>query len=174
MKIKSTCIAAMAGTLVLAGCGSAGHGAAAAPQPSITVTHTVTARPTRSASLPSPSPTVAKTATVTPAQPASPAGIQAVTPWSVVSECYGDIESGDYADAYALLSSGSVTGQSYQQFVDGFACTTVEDLADVGTIGDTVTASLQALQCDGTVNQYQGTYSVQNGLLASADITQTG
>ena len=91
----------------------------------------------------------------------------------MVSEYYGDIESGDYPDAYALLSSGSVTGQSYRQFADGFACTTVEDLAEIGATGDTVTVSLEALQCNGTANQYQGGYTIQNGLIASADITQT-
>lgn len=92
----------------------------------------------------------------------------------MVSEYYGDIESGDYQDAYALLSSGNVTGQTYQQFVGGFACTSYEDLAELGTTGDTVSVSLDALQCDGVVNQYQGTYTVANGLIAAADIQQTG
>ena len=171
MKIKTTCVAMLAGALALAGCGT-GQGAAAAPTLLITITHTVTAQPVPSASPPSPA--VTKTATVTRAPPASsPAAIRAVTPWSVVSEYYGDIESGDYPDAYALLSSGSVTGQSYRQFADGFACTTVEDLAEIGATGDTVTVSLEALQCNGTANQYQGGYTIQNGLIASADITQT-
>jgi hypothetical protein len=171
MNIKSTSMAVIAGTLVLAGCGSAGHGTAATPGTSITVTRTMTAQPIASAS--QPSPTITKT--VTPAPPPSgPAGIHAVTPWSVVSEYYGDIESGDYGDAYALLSSGSVTGQSYPQFAGGFACTTVEDLAEVGATGDTVTVSLEALQCSGSVNQYEGTYTVHNGLIVSADMTQTG
>ncbi|HEX4063663.1 MAG TPA: hypothetical protein VHY58_21820 [Streptosporangiaceae bacterium] len=97
-----------------------------------------------------------------------------MTPWSVVSEYYGDLESGDYKDAYALLSSGNVTGQTYQQFVNGFACTSYDDLAELGTTGDTVSVSLDALQCDGTVNRYQGTYTVENGLITAADIQQTG
>lgn len=165
MNIRIICAVALVAALALAGCGSLGHGAAATPRP--TVTHTVTAEP----SLPSAEPTVTKTATVTPAPPAS---IQAVTPWSVVSEYYGDIESGDYADAYALLSSGSVTGQTYQQFAAGFDCTSYEDLAELGTSGDTVSVGLDAAQCDGTVNQYQGTYTVQNGKITAADIRQTG
>jgi hypothetical protein len=156
------------GALVLAGCGSASH--AAAP----TVTHTITVTPSPAPRSPSPTPTVTQTATPAPPPPSSPPGIQAVTPWAVVSEYYGDIESGDYAGAYALLSSGSVTGQTYQQFVSGFACTTYENLSYLGTTGDTVTISLDATQCDGTVNHYQGTYTVQDGRITAADITQTG
>jgi hypothetical protein len=158
------------GALVLAGCGGASHAAA----PTRTVTRTKTITPSPAPRSPSPTPTVTQTATPAPPPPGSPPGIQAVTPWAVVSEYYGDIESGDYADAYALLSSGSVTGQTYQQFVSGFACTSVEDLSDLGTTGDTVTISLYATQCDGTVNHYQGTYTVQDGRITAADITQTG
>jgi hypothetical protein len=156
--------------LALAGCGGSGHAAA----PTRTVTHTMTVTPSPAPRSPSPTPTVTQTATPAPPPPSSPAGIQAVTPWAVVSEYYGDIESGDYPGAYALLSSGSVTGQTYQQFVNGFACTSVEDLSDLGTTGDTVTISLNATQCDGTVNSYQGTYTVQGGRITAADITQTG
>ncbi len=67
-----------------------------------------------------------------------------------------------------------MTGQTYQQFAAGFDCTSYEDLADLGTAGDTVSVSLDAAQCDGTVNQYQGTYTVQNGKITAADIRQTG
>ena len=53
-------------------------------------------------------------------------------------------------------------------------CTSYENLQDLGTSGDTVTISLSATQCDGSVNQYQGTYTVQNGLIIAANIQQTG
>jgi hypothetical protein len=171
MNLKIICMAATTGVLALAGCGSGSHGAAARPTPA---TRTVTVEPSHAPSSPSPPPTVTKTAVPAPAPTASsPGGIQAVTPWAVVSEYYGDIESGDYADAYALLSSGSVTGQTYQQFVNGFACTSYENLRDLGTTGNTLSISLDATQCDGTVNHYQGTYTVQNGLITAADVTQT-
>ncbi len=149
-----------------------------APSPSVTApraAHTATVSPSAT-----PAPTVTKT--VAPPAPASgspasqgPAGVQAKTPWAVVSEYYGDIESGDYASAYALLSSGSVTGQTYQQFASGFACTTYENLTELGTSGDTVTISLEAANaCTGMTQQYQGTYTVQNGLITAANVTQTG
>jgi hypothetical protein len=167
----------LAGLLPACASGS-GHAAPA-------VTKTITVSPKASVKPPTQTTAPATTApasaaprpTPTPApvpSASSPAGIQAVTPWAVVSEYYGDIESGDYADAYALLSSGSVTGQTYQQFVNGFACTSYDNLSELGTAGDTVTISLDATQCDGTVNQYQGTYTVQNGLITGADVTQTG
>jgi hypothetical protein len=172
MNLKIICTAVAVGLLALAGCGSAGHGAAATPT---AATRTVTVKPSQAPSSPSPPPTVTKTAAPTSVPSAStPAGIQAVTPWAVVSEYYGDIESGDYAGAYALLSSGSVTGQTYQQFVNGFACTSYENLRELGTAGNMVTISLDATQCDGTLNHYQGTYTVQNGLITAADVSQTG
>jgi hypothetical protein len=44
----------------------------------------------------------------------------------------------------------------------------------VGTTGDTVTISLSTTQCDGSVKQYQGTYTVRNGVITAANIQQTG
>ncbi len=160
--------------LALAAC-SAGNSSPSAPA-AARGGHTVTVSPRASAD-PSPAPTVTQTVTPPAAAPASPApaGIQASTPWAVVSEYYGDIESGDYKDAYALLSSGSVTGQTYQQFVSGFDCTSYQGLSDQGTSGDTVTISLTATNaCSGMTQQYQGTYTVQNGLITAANIVQTG
>ena len=43
-------------------------------------------------------------------------------PWAVVSAYHGAIESGNDEQAYALIGDGATTGQSYQQFADGFAC----------------------------------------------------
>jgi hypothetical protein len=123
-------------------------------------------------SSPAPAPTTTQTVT---AGPTAPNGVPAKTSWSVVSEYYGDIESGDFRNAYALLSSGSVTGQSYQQFVQGFKCSSFQDLTDLGTTGDTVQISLQAVDsCNGGTQQFQGTYTVQNGLITAADIKNVG
>jgi hypothetical protein len=162
--------------LALAACSSGNYSSPAASVTAPHARHTVTVSPGASAR-PSPAPTVTQTVTPPPPPPASPgpSGVQASTPWAVVSEYYGDIQSGDYAGAYALLSSGNVTGQTYQQFVTGFACTSYQDLSDLGTSGDTVTISLTAINsCSNTTQQYQGTYTVQNGLITAANITQTG
>ena len=91
------------------------------------------------------------------------------SPWAVVSAYYGDIESGNYAEAWALIGSGSTTGQTYQQFVSGFACTGSQQLTDDGTSGDQVAFSLTATDsCTGQIHTYSGTDTVQNGTIVAA------
>jgi hypothetical protein len=107
--------------------------------------------------------------------PQAPETVPNVTsPWAVVSAYYGDIESGNYAEAWALLNSGATTGQTYQQFVAGFACTGAQQVTDDGTSGDQVSFSLAATDsCTGQVHTYSGTDTVQNGKIVAADVTQT-
>jgi hypothetical protein len=110
------------------------------------------------------------------AAPGSPAAAPNVTdPWAVVSAYYGDIESGSYAQAWALLDSGATTGQTYQQFVNGFACTGGQQLTETGSSGDQVTFDLAATDtCTSQVQHYAGTDTVQNGKIVAANIHQTG
>src|SRR5215475_6214519 len=92
--------------------------------PAPTVTKTVTPRP-RSPAAATPQQTQAPQPDQA-SQPteSAPSTVPNVTsPWAVVSGYYGDIESGNYREAWALLSFGMVTGQSYEQFVSGFSCT---------------------------------------------------
>jgi hypothetical protein len=114
-------------------------------------------------------------------QQAAPSGAPAsaapnvTDPWAVVSAYYGDIESGAYAQAWALLNSGATTGQTYQQFVNGFACTGSQALTEVGESGDQVTFDLAATNsCTGQVQQFTGTDTVQNGMIVAANVVQTG
>jgi hypothetical protein len=96
-------------------------------------------------------------------------------PWAVVSAYYGDIESGDYQQAWALIGSGATTGQTYQQFVNGFACTGGQTLSEVGESGDQVSFNLTADNtCTGQTQQYSGTDTVQGGKIVAANVTQTG
>jgi hypothetical protein len=108
--------------------------------------------------------------------PGTPAGVPNVTdPWAVVSAYYGDIESGNYTEAWALLSSGATTGQTYQQFVNGFACTGSQAVTEVGESGDQVTFNLDAANsCTGQVQHFTGTDTVQNGEIVAAQVVQTG
>ena len=94
--------------------------------------------PTAAPKTAAPAPAAAPASTAAPVAPAAaPAGDLNVTqPWAVVSAYYGDIESGDYAGAWPLLDSGMTTGQTYQQFVDGYACTGSEDLSENWASGD--------------------------------------
>jgi curli biogenesis system outer membrane secretion channel CsgG len=161
--MKLITIALAAGTLGLAACGTTVAQAPAAPP----VTRTVT-----------PPPPASPAAPAAPAAPASsaPQTVPNVTdPWAVVSAYYGDVESGDYPQAWALLSSGAVTGQSYDQFKDGFSCTGDQQLSEQGESGDQVSFTLAATDsCTGVVQQFSGTDTVTGGKIVAAHITQTG
>jgi hypothetical protein len=169
---------------------SASHSAAAAPRsaaPAPAVTKTVTMTPTAAPT------TAAPAAPATTAAPVAPAAAPATTaapvapaaapgadpnvsqPWAVVSAYYGDIESGDYGGAWALLDSGLTTGQTYQQFVDGFSCTGGQDLSENWASGDQVNFDLAATDsCTGAVQDFSGTDTVQGGLIVAADVSQVG
>jgi hypothetical protein len=157
--MKLIIIALAAGTLGLAACGTTVAQAPAAPA----VTRTAT--PPASPVSPSASP-----------QTSAPQSDPNVTdPWAVVSAYYGDVESGAYPQAWALLSSGAVTGQTYQQFVAGFSCTGGQALTEQGASGDQVSFSLAATDsCTGAVQHFSGTDTVSGGKIVAAHITQTG
>jgi hypothetical protein len=123
------------------------------------------------------------TSTVTAAPPAAPAAPAPQQPanqnvtdaWAVVSAYYGDIESGNYEQAYALIGHGSTTGQSYQQFASGFTCTGSQTVSENWDTGDQVNFNLAAGDsCTGATHYYTGTDTVQNGIIVAADVAQTG
>jgi hypothetical protein len=96
------------------------------------------------------------------------------SPWAVVSAYYGDIESGNYPEAWALIGSGATTGPTYQQFVSGFACTGSQQVTEVAASGDQVTFNLTATDsCTGQVHTYAGTDTVRNGTIVAANVQQT-
>jgi len=96
-------------------------------------------------------------------------------PWAVVSAYYGDIESGNFQEAWTLIGSGATTGQTYQQFVNGFTCTGSQLVTEVGESGDQVTFDLAATNaCSGQVQHFTGTDTVQNGTIVAAHVVQTG
>jgi len=134
--------------------------------------------PSARASSARPAPTVTKTQIrrqTVPAPVQTPPAPNVTDPWAVVSAYYGDIESGNYPEAWALLSAGAVTGQTYQQFVAGFACTGSQQLTEVGESGDQVSFQLDATDtCTGAVQHYVGTDTVSNGKIIAADVHMTG
>ena len=75
-----------------------------------------------------------------------------------------------YARAWRL--GGQNTGGSYPGFVSGFAGTARDTLTIVSVSGHVVTARLSAKQTDGTVNTYQGTYTVHHGVIVGFDVVQ--
>ena len=77
-----------------------------------------------------------------------------------------------YARAWRL--GGRNTGGSYPGFVGGFTGTAHDTLTIVSVVGDVVTARLSAQQTDGSVDTYQGTYTVHHGVIVGFDVVQGG
>lgn len=112
---------------------------------------------------------------VTPGTAPAVAVPNVTDPWAVVSAYYGDIESGDYPEAWQLLDSGMTTGQTYQQFADGFSCTGSQDLTENGESGDEVNFGLAATDtCSGAEQYFVGTDTVVDGKIVAASITLAG
>ena len=172
-------ITVLAGTAALglaaAACSSPGN----SPPVQVTVTHTrsVTAAPTMTAVTPGPRVTpVTPTAAPPPAQSA-PAPAQAPSPGlsdpvAVVTQFYADITARNYGAAWAL-GGDNIAGTSYANWVAGYGTTTAISVTAAEDFGsDQATASISAAQDDGSVLSYSGTYTVQNGVIVSAQITQ--
>jgi hypothetical protein len=91
---------------------------------------------------------------------------------AVVQQYYQDITDHDYAAAWAL-GGRNIAGESYDQYVAGFATTASISLGTVSEFGASqVQAVLYATQTDGTVKVYEGTYTVSGGVLVGASIRQ--
>jgi hypothetical protein len=116
--------------------------------------------------------------TVTPSAPQAPGGGAPQQPLAnaaaVVTQYYQDLSNGDYADAWTL-GGVNIAGTDYNTWVAGYATTTSVTLdAESQWNSTTVSASITATQSDGGSTSYQGTYTVNGGVIISASITQTG
>ena len=150
----------------------------AAPQPAATATAKTTqpASPAPTAAAPTPTPAVTVTVTAPPPAaapaPAAPALTNAV---AGVQQFYQDITNHNYPAAWALGGKNLDNGVGYHRWVAGYATTASIDLTTYGQWSNgTVYASLSALQTDGTVKTYYGTYTVSGGQIVAAHIKQTG
>lgn len=93
---------------------------------------------------------------------------------AVVTQYYQDLSDGDYADAWAL-GGVNIAGTDYNTWVAGYATTTSVTLnTESQWNSDTVSVNITATQSDGGSTSYQGTLTVEGGVITSADITQTG
>ena len=95
-----------------------------------------------------------------------------VGPASTVRAYFTAINNHDYARAWDL--GGKNTASSYSKFVNGFTGTARDNLTIVSVSGDIVTVKLAATQTDGTVKNYQGTYTVDHGVITGSNINPTG
>lgn len=93
---------------------------------------------------------------------------------AVVTQYYQDLSNGDYADAWAL-GGVNIAGTDYNTWVAGYATTTSVTLnTESQWNSSTVSVSITATQSDGGSTSYQGTITVEGGVITSANITQTG
>jgi hypothetical protein len=183
LKIMKTSIRAgsAAGTVLAAAVLAAGCGtSAASPMATKTIVRTVPAetstKPPASATSAAPTAPAAPAAAAAPAQPApAPAAPQFVNANAVVSQFYQDITDHNYSAAWALGGDNLSNGATYATWVAGYSGTTASiALGTVSDFGaDQVQAELVATQLDGSVKTYQGTYTVQNGVIVAANIIQT-
>jgi cytoskeletal protein RodZ len=91
-------------------------------------------------------------------------------PAATVRAYIAAINGHHYARAWSL--GGRNTSGSYAGFVSGFGTTARDTLTILSVSGDVVTARLTAQQTDGTVHTYQGTYTVDHGVIVGAEVLQ--
>ena len=141
------------------------------PAPAAPSDTSATLNPTAS---PSPASTASGRPRPTPRQAARPRHHH-TGPWAVVSAYYRDINAHRYARAWALISSGLATGQTYPQFVAGYACMGTEQVARLSQSGHQVSFNLTVIDgCAAATQHYTGIDTVRGGKIVAAEVTRTG
>jgi hypothetical protein len=102
--------------------------------------------------------------------PASPTASPRGGPGLVVHKYFAAINKGNYARAWRL--GGSNFGSSYAAYVAGFQGTVNDVVTIISVSGSVVTANLAALQSDGTTKNFEGTYTVMDGVIARSSVHQ--
>jgi hypothetical protein len=96
--------------------------------------------------------------------------VEAAGPAVTVRRYISAINNRRYLAAWRL--GGKNSGSTLPQFVHGFSTTQRDSLTIVSVSGNVVTAQVAALQTNGTVQHYQGTYTVEHGVITTFDIRQ--
>jgi serine/threonine protein kinase len=91
-----------------------------------------------------------------------------VPPAITVRRYYAAISRRNYERAWLL--GGDHTGRTHAQFVAGFSGTQRDVVTILKSGGDQVAASIVAVQTDGTVKKFAGTYVVTNGVITSFNV----
>jgi hypothetical protein len=106
-------------------------------------------------------------------QPTPPASSPAVpSPRAVVEEYFAAINAHDWRKVWDL--GGKNLGQTYSQMVAGYRSTAHDELASIQAHGDSVTVRLIARETNDTVQTYQASYVVQNGVITAGHATLLG
>jgi len=89
----------------------------------------------------------------------------------IVVAYFNAINAHDYRAAWDL--GGKNLGGSYAAFAAGFADTVSDTVHIVDNTNTTVRITLDALQTDGSVKSFAGTYTVRGGEIVGASVQQT-
>ncbi|MFE7311822.1 hypothetical protein ACFU7T_01715 [Streptomyces sp. NPDC057555] len=93
------------------------------------------------------------------------------SPSALVERFYAAINAHDFATAWEL-GGKNIGGAAYGDWVAGYGTTRQITVSAMGTTSpDKAGAVVRALQNDGTVKVYQGTYTVSDGTIVDAEIT---
>ena len=123
-----------------------------------------------------PAATTGSSAAATPSTPdgsgTPTATAAAPTPGAVatVRAYYAAINHHRYARAWRL--GGRNTGETYHAYISGFAGTAHDAVTIQSVSGDVVTGRLVAQQTNGTVKTYQGSYTVEGGVITRFNVRQ--
>jgi hypothetical protein len=122
----------------------------------------------RPAALSGPATSTSPSGRATPSAPARPR-----SPAQTVTAYFAAINGHHYGRAWNLGGRNSPS-PSYADFVRGYDTTARDTVTIVSVSGDVVTARLSAQQTDGTVQLYQGTYTVSHGVITAFDVHPAG
>ena len=104
--------------------------------------------------------------------PATSAPTTSLGPAATVQAYFAAINAHDYAKAWAL--GGKNIATSYSGFANGFNGTAKDKVTMVSVAGGVVTVKLAAVQTDGSVKHYAGTYTVASGVITQSQIQPVG
>ncbi|MFH8569481.1 hypothetical protein [Streptomyces sp. NPDC017993] len=159
----------LAGTLALAGLSGCGSGEGNAQEgATVTSTQTVTEPPTPTRPQSNPPPASQTPPSAPPKQTVKPPADAE----STVKAYFAAVNARDFRRAWEL--GGKSLGGSFESFQAGFADTARDSVSIVDVSGNTVSVTLDALQTDGTVRQYAGSYTVSGGVITGAAIEELG
>ncbi|MFB8776524.1 hypothetical protein [Streptomyces broussonetiae] len=80
------------------------------------------------------------------------------------------INDGDYTTAWDLGGQNLVA--DYESFSDGFATTAAVSVTIDDVTGDLVLATVTSLESDDTQKVFDGSYTVRDGVITAADVTE--
>jgi hypothetical protein len=147
------------------------------PKPAPTVTKTAPAAPAVQPVIIINNPPAVASSTAPAAPPSAPASQALYDPWTVVSQYFADIETGNYLSAWNMQSpSFQAANGGYDKWVAGYSGTSSQNLTEISESGSTVDVNLQAIRTDGETQYFTGWYTIDqtSGLIITGSFTQTG